>query len=105
MDSIGFCALLSDYLPIRGTSNMDLNEPLFDKVVGVLTPYIGETSARASVGLYLKQVGVDPQKLDTSDLEHLAQKLEPGMRVFVGGLKAKMLKRRILILGELHRPK
>jgi hypothetical protein len=70
-------------------------EPLFQRVVEILSPYIGPTTAKASVKMFLKQDGIAPEQLEPGHLPALAARLEPGLRVFVGLGTAKALSHRV----------
>ena len=69
---------------------------LFDRVVDILSPYIGHATARASVRMFLREIAIEPEQIEARHLDHLAKKLEPGLRVFVGGPTASMLGRRVI---------
>jgi len=77
------------------TAKGSAGEPLFLRVVEILSPYIGPTTSRASVKLFLKQDGILPEQLEPAHLPALAARLEPGLRVFVGLETAKALSRRV----------
>jgi len=72
-------------------------EPLFERVVEILTPYIGATTSRASVKMFLRKDGLEPGQLSPEHLAQLAARLEPGLRVFVGGDTAKALSQRVAV--------
>lgn len=70
-------------------------QALYQRVVDILSPYIGPTTSKASVKLFLKQAGVMPDQLLPEHLADLAARLEPGLRVFVGPETAKALGQRV----------
>lgn len=73
---------------------------IFDKVVAILAPYLGETTARASIKMYLKQLKVKTDELDADALNKLASKLKPGLKVFVGSDRADELTDQVRNLGS-----
>jgi len=75
-------------------------ETLFDKVVAVLSPDLGNTTARASVKMFLKEFSVAPDAVGPEHLDRLAAKIRPGLNVFVGKTKAETLTNKILSLNH-----
>lgn len=67
------------------------NNKLFNRVVALLAPHLGETTALASVKLYLKKMNLTPNMLSPEHLETLAEKIKPGLVVFVGNDQAQAL--------------
>ena len=78
-------------------------ESLFDKVVSVLSPDLGNTTARASVKMFLKEFSVSPDAVGPEHLDQLAAKIKPGLHVFVGKTKAETLTNKILSLHHERR--
>jgi hypothetical protein len=74
--------------------------PLFQKVIRILAGDMGENSARASVTMFLKRSGIQPADLKLEHLPELSKRLEPGLRVFVGGASARLLAKRICFLAD-----
>lgn len=73
---------------------------IFDKVVAILAPFLGATTARASIRMYLKDLKINADNLDAEGLEQLAQKLKPGLKVFVGSQRAGELVEEVRKLGS-----
>ncbi len=73
---------------------------VFDEVVKMLTPGVGESMARASVDMHLKKVGLDRETLGPQHIPALVQALQPGLAVFVGKANASALADRLLGLGN-----
>ena len=72
---------------------------LFDQVVDLLSPYIGNITSKASVTMFLNEAGVTPEALGPQHLLALAGKIRPGLSVFVGKAKAEALANQIHSLG------
>jgi SRSO17 transposase len=73
---------------------------IFEKVVAILAPYLGEVTARASIKMYLKDLKLKADELDPDALEKLASKLKPGLKVFVGSDRATELTDQVRNLGS-----
>jgi hypothetical protein len=73
---------------------------IFDKIVAILAPYLGDTTARASVKMYLKDLKLNADELDADALDKLASKLKPGLKVFVGSDRADELVNQVRNLGS-----
>lgn len=73
---------------------------LFDKVINVLTPDLGTTMARSSIKMFLNKENITAEKLDYKDLLNLANRLKPGLTVFVGSTRASLLANKIVDLKE-----
>lgn len=69
---------------------------LFDEIVGVLTPGVGEHMARVSVEMHLAKVGIDHDSLGPQHLHELVRAIQPGLAVFVGKADAGELAERLL---------
>ncbi len=69
---------------------------LFDQVVEVLAPGVGESMARASVDMHLKKAGLSREAFGPQHLEALVKALQPGLAVFVGKEDAALLAERLL---------
>ncbi len=77
---------------------------LFDEIVKVLAPGVGESMARASVDMHLKKVGLSRATFGPQHLEALVKALQPGLAVFVGKDDAALLAERLLAFGGASRP-
>jgi len=69
---------------------------LFDEIVGVLTPGVGEHMARVSVEMHLAKSGLDRDSLGPHHLHDLVRAIQPGLAVFVGKTDASELADRVL---------
>ena len=85
-------------IPTRGDVQRIMAK-IFDKVVAILAPYLGKVTARASVKMYLKDLELTADQMDKVGLSKLAQKLKPGLKVFVGSERAIELTDEIRKLG------
>ena len=72
---------------------------LFDEIVKVLAPGVGESMARASVDMHLKKVGLSRTNFGPQHLEALVKALQPGLAVFVGKDDAALLAEKMLGFG------
>lgn len=59
-------------------------EATFARIVTVLSPYLGETMAEASIRAHGQKLGIEGATLSASQLEALLAKLRGGLAVFVG---------------------
>jgi len=61
-----------------------------DTIVGMLSPYLGETMARAATIAHCQKLGIVVEGTDISreQLDALLRKLAQGMNIFVGREKA-----------------
>ncbi len=73
---------------------------IFDEVVKVLAPGVGESMARASVDMHLKKAGLARDALGPQHLQALVKALQPGLAVFVGKEDAGLLADRLLSIGN-----
>lgn len=73
---------------------------LTDRVVHTLSPYLGQTAARASVQMFLEKSGLQAGTFGTQHLGQLADTLKPGLKVFVGAARAEAVALEILRLGN-----
>jgi hypothetical protein len=73
---------------------------LFQEVVEILTPYLGPNTARASVKMFLTKVNLTPEQFRPRHIDKVLGKIEPGLRVFVGGAKASAVSKKIRALGD-----
>jgi hypothetical protein len=60
-----------------------------DALAAVLSPYLGETMARASTRSHCDKLGIRDEALSPADVEAIVGKLASGLNVFVGREKAK----------------
>jgi hypothetical protein len=77
---------------------------LFEKVVAILSPYLGEMTSRASIKMFLLEFEVTPETFGPEHVSGLAEKLKPGLKVFVGNTKADVLTQQVLLLNKQGRP-
>ncbi|MDJ0762040.1 MAG: hypothetical protein QNJ97_03550 [Myxococcota bacterium] len=75
---------------------------LVEKMVAILADDIGDMVARASVEMYIKQMGVTDNAIGPEHVPELADKLGPGLSVFVGSNKAEILVTRLKALAKGH---
>ena len=73
---------------------------LLDSVEAILAPEIGSSIARAAVSMYLEKVGISQEQVEPRHMAGLAQTVKPGLRTFVGGVRADALAARIAALGQ-----
>ena len=67
-----------------GVSTTDLEET----IGRILSPYLGETMARASVRAHCQKLGLLGSELDDEQIGTLVGKLHSGLNVFVGREKS-----------------
>lgn len=60
-----------------------------DALAAVLSPYLGETMARASTRSHCDKLGFRDEAVSPADVDALVGKLASGLNVFVGREKAK----------------
>ncbi len=72
---------------------------LVERMVDILSEDIGHIVARGSIATYLRQIGIAEEAVAREHLPLFAEKLEPGLCVFVGAKKAAALTRRIREIG------
>lgn len=68
-----------------------------DTIIGVLSPYLGESMARASTHGVCEKLGLRGDSMRPEETEALVTKLASGLRVFVGREKAEQA------VGEIRR--
>ena len=61
---------------------------MLDTLAMVLSPYLGETMARASAQAHCEKVGVRGDAISTTEVDALIGKLASGLNVFVGRERA-----------------
>jgi reverse gyrase len=71
-------------------------EAVCAKIVENVTPYLGQTMARASVQTHLQKLGIDGQDVTIDQIEALVNKIGMGLVIFVGRDKSAQ------IVRELH---
>jgi hypothetical protein len=74
---------------------------LIEKMVEILGPYMGPRMARASIKVYVTEVEVRYGTFESTHLDMVVERLQPGLLAFVGGEKAGALSREILRLKSL----
>ena len=64
-----------------------------DTIVRMLSPYLGETMARAAALAHCQKLGIatDGTEIKTEQLEALLRKFAQGLNIFVGREKAAVL--------------
>jgi hypothetical protein len=69
-----------------------------DTIVGMLSPYLGETMARAAALAHCQKLGilVEGTEITREQLDALLRKLAQGLNIFVGREKAAM------VVGEIQ---
>ena len=69
-----------------------------DTIVGMLSPYVGETMARAAALAHCQKLGivVEGTEISREQLDALLRKLAQGLNIFVGREKAAA------VVGEIH---
>jgi hypothetical protein len=72
---------------------------LADRIVGLLTPLVGQNMARASVIAHCTKNGLDPHHLGAVDLPVLARGIGTALVCFVGRSRADMVAAAILSLA------
>jgi hypothetical protein len=77
-------------------------EDLFERVIGILRPYVGAATALASVKMFLHRARLAPTEIRLEHLPEIADTLKPGLAVFVGRARAEDLAQTIrdLVKGE-----
>jgi hypothetical protein len=55
-----------------------------DRIIQVLSPYLGESMARASIRGVCEKLGLQGDALSAADADALVSKLASGLRVFIG---------------------
>jgi len=66
------------------TSTTELEEA----IARILSPYLGQTMARASVRAHYQRLGLVGSRLDDDQVSTLVQKIHAGLNVFVGREKS-----------------
>jgi hypothetical protein len=61
---------------------------VLDALASVLSPYLGETMARASAQAHCDKMGVRGDVISTSEVDAVVGKLASGLNVFVGRERA-----------------
>jgi hypothetical protein len=59
-----------------------------DVVVGVMSPYIGETMARSATQAHCQKLGIGDGAVSPEQVETLLAKLAGGLNIFLGREKA-----------------
>ncbi len=79
---------------------METQNPLVKKIIEVLAPYLGDNMAWASIKMFTKEKKISLDEISSRHLPALAAKIEPGLRIFVGQVKAEALTSEIANLGK-----
>jgi hypothetical protein len=61
---------------------------VLDALATVLSPYLGETMARASAQAHYERLGVRGDAISTAEIDAVVAKLASGLNVFVGRERA-----------------
>ena len=64
---------------------------LLDSVVKVLSPYVGETMARASAHAHCRNLGIADGEISREQADQLVAKIAHGLAVFVGREKSALI--------------
>jgi hypothetical protein len=56
----------------------------YEPLIGLLTPHLGETMARASIERHLQRLGVQGPALSDGQMEELIHRLGQGLNIFLG---------------------
>ena len=69
-----------------------------DPIIGMLSPYLGETMARAAALAHCQKLGivVDGPEITREQLDALLKKLAQGLNIFIGREKAEQ------VIGEIR---
>ena len=69
-----------------------------DTIIGMLSPYLGETMARAAALAHCQKLGIvaDGREISKEQLDALLKKLAQGMNIFIGREKA------VVVMGEIR---
>jgi hypothetical protein len=78
----------------------DTDHPLFNEVMRLLAPDLGEPMARAAVRVHLSKAGVAVADFRPAHLTDLAARLRGGLKVFVGAERAESLVAAVENLGR-----
>ncbi len=70
-------------------------EAVCAKIVEGVTPYLGQTMARASVSTHRQKLGIDGQHMTVDQLEALVNKIGTGLIIFVGRDKSAQIVREL----------
>ena len=74
-----------------------LTNAAVETIIQVLSPYLGETMARASTRGVCEKLGIRGESMTPAETEALVGKLASGLSVFVGREKASQ------VVEEFHR--
>ena len=79
-------------------------EAVCAKIVEGVTPYLGQTMARASVSTHRDKLGIDGRHITVDQVEALVNRIGTGLIIFVGRDKSAQIVRelqsRVRALGE-----
>ena len=69
---------------------MTKTKDALDTIIGIVSPYLGETMARAAAHAHCQKLGivVDGTDMTREQLDALVRKLAQGLNIFVGREKA-----------------
>ena len=73
---------------------------LLDRIVDILGPVMGAAMARTSVKVFMNEIKAKNGAFEAADLDHVVNRLRPGLNAFVGGDQAGLLIEDILRLKK-----
>jgi hypothetical protein len=63
----------------------------FNKMVDILTPYIGYIMSQGAINAQCKRIGILPESITKNDIVSLAEGMQKALTVFVGSDGARTL--------------
>lgn len=76
-----------------------MNNNLSNKIIDILTPYLGKVMSESSLKLNCTvHLHIPPEQLSREHLPALCDKLIKGLKVFVGAYKAELIVKSIQML-------
>jgi hypothetical protein len=76
---------------LLGVARAVARAPLEAFVEKTIAPFVGASLARASIRAHAERLGIDGLDLTATQVDDLLERLEKGLRVFVGTPKAEAL--------------
>jgi hypothetical protein len=73
---------------------------LADAIVGLLSPVMGESMARASLRVYITEIKIKDGAFERRHLGRITERLQHGLEAFVGREKAQEIMLKIMALGR-----
>ncbi len=62
-----------------------------DKILNILTPFLGKNMSESSLSLYCKKLGISADAIGKNNLEDISKGLYPGLKIFLGDAKANQI--------------